>query len=108
VPTDEEWTELTTFLGGEDVAGGKLKAKGTTYWLSPNNASNESGFSALPGGYRDVTGQFEYIGHSGWWWTSTELDEWSYWVRFMAFSHTMTVRTFLFSTSGLSFRCIKD
>ncbi|MFN6072835.1 MAG: fibrobacter succinogenes major paralogous domain-containing protein, partial [Bacteroidota bacterium] len=51
VPTDAEWTTLTTELGGESVAGGKMKSIGTAYWNSPNTgATNESGFSALPGG----------------------------------------------------------
>jgi uncharacterized protein (TIGR02145 family) len=109
VPSDEEWTILTTYLGGEDIAGGKLKAKGTTYWLSPNTgATNESGFTALPGGYRIGNGQFEYIGHSGWWWTITEFDEWSFWLRAMVYGHTMTIRTFYGSTSGLSIRCVQD
>ena len=57
LPTDEEWTILTDFLGGENVAGGKMKEVGTTLWDSPNNgATNESGFTALPGGYRNTNG----------------------------------------------------
>lgn len=53
VPTDTEWTILTDYLGGESVAGGKLKSIATSYWNSPNiGATNESGFSALAGGYR--------------------------------------------------------
>ena len=53
VPTDSEWTELSDYLGGDDVAGGKMKETGTTHWLSPNtDANNESGFTGLPGGYR--------------------------------------------------------
>jgi len=51
VPTDAEWTTLIDYLGGEGVAGGKMKSTGTQYWLSPNtDATNESGFSGLPGG----------------------------------------------------------
>ena len=72
VPTDVEWTTLTTFLGGESVAGGKLKEAGTAHWTSPNTgATNESGFTALPGGFRGAQGTFYYIGHWGEYWTST-------------------------------------
>jgi uncharacterized protein (TIGR02145 family) len=72
VPSDEEWTTLTTFLGGESVAGGKLKEVGTSHWISPNNyATNSSGFTALPGG-NYIDGMFFNIGGSGSWWSSTE------------------------------------
>ena len=81
VPSDAEWTTLITYLGGEDVAGGKLKEAGTTHWDSPNTgATNESGFTALPGGYTyldtNLGGTFVCIGGSGGgsgiWWSSTE------------------------------------
>jgi uncharacterized protein (TIGR02145 family) len=73
VPTDAEWTILTTFLGGESVAGGKMKETGLTHWTSPNAAAtNESGFSALPGGYRYYQGSWLAINSFGGWWTSTE------------------------------------
>jgi uncharacterized protein (TIGR02145 family) len=53
VPTDREWTILTDFLGGESIAGGKLKETGTTHWTTPDTiATNETGFTALPGGGR--------------------------------------------------------
>jgi len=71
VPTDAEWTALTDFLGGESVAGGKLKETGTLHWNSPNTgALDEAGFTALPGGFRDS--QFSQIGNLGYFWTSTE------------------------------------
>jgi uncharacterized protein (TIGR02145 family) len=70
VPTDAEWTTLTTYLGGESVAGGKLKETGTAHWTSPNiGATNESGFTALPGGDRIYDGTFYTIGSYGWWWS---------------------------------------
>jgi uncharacterized protein (TIGR02145 family) len=73
VPTDAEWTILSTYLGGESVAGGKLKETGTTHWMSPNlGASNESGFTALPGGDRSSSGTFYNIRYQGYWWSSTE------------------------------------
>ena len=65
VSTDAEWTTLTTFLGGTSIAGGKLKENGTIHWNSPNvGATNETGFSALPGGYRLNSG-FYGAGDSG-------------------------------------------
>jgi uncharacterized protein (TIGR02145 family) len=73
VPSDEEWTKLTNYLGGEMYAGDRLKEIGTDYWVSPNTgATNESGFTALPGGFRYYDGLFHDFGFSGYWWTSTE------------------------------------
>ena len=63
VPTEDDWTALTTYLGGEDVAGGKLKEAGTTHWWAPNEgATNSSGFTALPGGDRYDNGSFDGFG----------------------------------------------
>ncbi|MGM0667339.1 MAG: fibrobacter succinogenes major paralogous domain-containing protein [Bacteroidota bacterium] len=76
VPSDDEWTALTDFLGGEEVAGGKLKEAGTEHWYSPNTgATNESGFTGLPGGYRSNGGQYYSMGWTGNWWTSTIVDD---------------------------------
>jgi uncharacterized protein (TIGR02145 family) len=72
VPSDSEWSVLTTFLGGDSVAGGKLKEVGAAHWLSPNtDATNETGFSALPGGCRDYDGTFSNVGGRGNWWSAT-------------------------------------
>jgi len=72
VPSDGEWTALTDFLGGESIAGGKLKETGISHWLSPNTgATNESGFTALPGGFRGAQGICYHIGYWGNFWTST-------------------------------------
>ncbi len=72
VPTEAEWNTLINYLGGVDAAGGKLKQAGTALWLSPNTgATNESNFTALPGGGRKHTGEFEARGSFGVWWTST-------------------------------------
>ena len=76
VPTTEEWTTLTSVLGGESVAGGKLKETGSTHWVSPNaGATNETGFTALPGGYRSIFGAFEGIGSYCAWWSATEYGD---------------------------------
>src|ERR1035437_4836347 len=73
VPTDTEWSTLLKYLGGEGVAGGKLKETGLTQWLSPNTgATNESGFTALPGGFLFFDGTFKYVCYCGVWWSSTE------------------------------------
>lgn len=75
VPTDAEWTTLITYLGGENVAGGKLKEQGTSHWLSPNTgATNETGFTALPGGGRTSDGIFGGIVKLELWWSVPEID----------------------------------
>lgn len=72
LPTDAEFTILTTYLGGVDVAGGKMKETGTTHWTTPNTgATNESGFTLLPGGFRGYTGGFSLLGDRGSLWSST-------------------------------------
>lgn len=73
VPTDAEWLTLTTYLGGEDIAGGKLKEEGTTHWTSPNTGANdEVGFKALPGGHRASNGTFDYLEYRVYWWSATQ------------------------------------
>jgi len=73
LPSDAEWTELTDYLGGEDVAGGKLKEAGYDHWQSPNlGATNETGFTALPGGYCEFSNNFVGIGNCGYWWSATK------------------------------------
>ena len=73
VPSDDEWLTLIKYLGGQSVAGGKLKESGTIHWNSPNtSANNESGFTALPGGIREqIQGAFDKIGLNGYWWSGT-------------------------------------
>jgi uncharacterized protein (TIGR02145 family) len=111
VPTDDEWTTLTTYLGGEVVAGGKLKETGLTHWITLNSgATNETGFTALPGGDRLLNGKYEYIGLSGVWWTSTEnsaVNAWA-WDRNMLFSDTNVHRSATYKQDGFSVRCLKD
>ena len=75
VPSDAEWATLIEVLGAEGIAGGKLKETGTTHWISPNNyATNQSGFTALPGGDRNYDGAFNGIGVYAAWWSSTGTD----------------------------------
>jgi len=73
IPSDAEWATLINYLGGRDLAGSKLKETGNTHWLTENtDATNESGFTALPGGYRTtgILGNFMYLGYYAKFWTS--------------------------------------
>lgn len=76
VPTDEDWNQLTDFLGGLTAASAKLMETGTSHWTGPNSlATNESHFTAVPGGYRSgVYGKFFSMGQNTTWWSSTSLD----------------------------------
>ncbi|MBM2816458.1 MAG: hypothetical protein HW421_3220 [Ignavibacteria bacterium] len=109
VPSDAEWTTLTTFLGGDSVAGGKLKEAGTLHWRSffPC-ATNESGFSALPGGYRIWDGIFMNIGCIGHWWSSSKENAVDSWLRILNFSNTNINRFEAENFYGSSVRCIKN
>lgn len=110
VPTDAEWSELIDYLGGELVAGGKLKEVGTLHWNSPNNgATNESGFTALPGGYRDDDGSFDGIGNRGFLWSSTENGDYA-WSRSLGYAngYCLGKNDNFFREYGFSVRCIKD
>ena len=76
LPTDAEWKQLTSYIGGYSYAGGVLKEIGTTHWVSPNSgATNEFGFTALPGGTRYYDGTFKRIGEYGYWWSATEISD---------------------------------
>jgi trimeric autotransporter adhesin len=77
-PSDIEWTTLTDFLGGLNVAGGKLKEAGKSHWKSPNTgATNESGFSGLPAGYRAYSAGYLDLLHIGDFWSSTIYPLWN-------------------------------
>jgi len=109
VPSDEEWTILTTFLGGESVAGGRLKEAGTLHWNTPNaGADNSSGFTALPGGARGMDGSFFTGGQYGHWWTATETDDATAREFSMDYNKTIVTSGNLFKIFGFSVRCLKD
>lgn len=109
VPTDAEWTTLTTELGGESVAGGKMKSVGTAYWNSLNTgATNESGFSALPGGYRTVDGSFYDIRNLAFFWSATEYDYGLAWNRNLYYHNGSVNRSINLKSFGASVRCLRD
>jgi uncharacterized protein (TIGR02145 family) len=109
VSIDLEWATLITYLGGESVAGGKLKETGTTHWRGPNSgAKNESGFTALPGGSRYTNGLFFTIKNIGYWWTFTENTTLDGWYRCMYNGNNAVSRNYFDSTNGFSVRCVRD
>jgi uncharacterized protein (TIGR02145 family) len=110
IATDEEWTTLINFLGGESITGEKLKEAGLAHWISPNTgATNESGFTALPGDLRDYHGWFNnYIGTKGHWWSSTEDDTTYSWVRYMYYNFGGVNRYLNNKKNGFSVRCVWD
>jgi uncharacterized protein (TIGR02145 family) len=108
VPSDSEWTVLADYLGGDTVAGGKMKA--TTLWDKPNTgADNSSGFTALPAGYRSLGGAFSGLGVGGYFWSSTEDGSDSAWYRDVGYDYSEVGRGYGGDKgSGLSVRCVGD
>jgi uncharacterized protein (TIGR02145 family) len=110
VPSDNDWTVLTDFLGGLYVAGGKMKEAGTNHWVEPNlGADNTSGFTALPTPYRFYSGTYFFNGAEGEWWASDQFDETSVYTRGLK-SKTKAIRRFdaAFRQDGYCVRCLKN
>jgi len=110
VPTGSEYLSFQNFLGGSDVAGGKIKETGTTHWLDPNVlATNESGFTALGGGHRHYDGKFDRMLYNAMIFTSTESSS-TYARAFYLwhFNKKSNVSSGQFKTYGFSVRCLKD
>lgn len=110
IPTDKEWTILTDYLGGEEVAGGKLKEAGTTHWESPNiAATNESGFTGLPGGYRiGSNGLFPSLGSGHFWSVQESLSSVAL-PRVLFYDiANVGLGSFFTMAIGYSVRCLKD
>jgi uncharacterized protein (TIGR02145 family) len=109
VPTDAEWTQVTNCLGGESVAGGKMKSTGTSLWQSPNTAAtNESDFTGLPGGSRNGNGSFYAIGSSGFWWSSSEESTATAMERYLNYNDSNVYRYANSKWNGYSVRCLRD
>ena len=109
-PSDGEWITLTTHIGGVYVAGGKMKSTGTTLWTSPNTgATNESGFTGLPGGYRYSDGSFFSIRNYAFFWSAAEYDNFNAWYRSLNAINGNVYRFYNnFKSVGASVRCLKD
>jgi uncharacterized protein (TIGR02145 family) len=109
LPSDIDWTTLTSYLGGINIAGGKVKEPGYIHWLSPNTgANNECGFTALPGGFRFSNGSYSSLGSITYIWSSTEESSLHSWVRDIDYNNTKINRTADHKTAGFSVRCLKD
>ncbi len=109
IPSDDEMQTLADYLGGYDVAGGKLKEIGTTHWLSPNTgATNESGFTALPSGSRYLNGSFHNIGYGTYFWSSIESNSEYAWSRSLYHYLSEFYRNDINKHAGYSVRCVRD
>lgn len=108
VPSDAEWTTLTNYLGGEKIAGGKLKDKGLKHWRKPNEkATNSSGFTALPSGSRNNAGSFNETSSASFW-TATESSGNKAWSRYISFDWGDIIRSSKLKNGGFGVRCIQD
>jgi uncharacterized protein (TIGR02145 family) len=109
VPSDSEWVALEIYLGGDTIAGSKLKSTGNIYWANPNTlADNSTGFSGLPGGGRLTDGHFSLINTIGQYWTSTSYETYMAWSRTLEYNSGIVFRSPNGKTVGFSVRCIKD
>jgi uncharacterized protein (TIGR02145 family) len=109
VPSYAEWTTLRTYLGDNNLAGGKLKETGLSHWLSPNiNATNETGFTALPAGYRDGNGVYFHIGNNSFWWNSNEYNATEARMNLLSNSSGYINFSLYGKMIGSSVRCLKD
>lgn len=107
IPTTPEWTTLTTFLGGIGIAGGKMKQEGLCRWFTPNTgATNESGFTGLPGG-ANFGGTFSELQTYGIWWSSTSITTVNQ-VIFILYNDVNVTISGSFNSEGHSVRCLID
>jgi uncharacterized protein (TIGR02145 family) len=106
IPSDEEWTILTDFLGGIEIAGQKMKSK--EGWAENGNGDNSSGFNGLPGGYCYDDGNFYRMTDYGYFWSSSEDDADYAWYRSLYNGNTRVYRTGRYKNFGMSVRCLRD
>ena len=106
IPTDAEWRKLTDFLGGEVVAGSKMKS--TSGWENNGNGTNSSGFSVLPGGSRNYSGYCFNIGLHGDWWSASEVITYNAYYRNLYYYSDYLSRFSSLKEIGFSVRCLRD
>lgn len=109
IASNAEWSTLRDYLGGSLVAGGKLKEAGLTHWLEKNeSATNESGFTALPGGERNSIGIFNLAGVIGCWWSSDYCDDYTSYDWNMLNNKGNIGNGSTYKAFGFGVRCVKD
>jgi len=109
LPNDNDWTTLSNYLGGVNIAGGKLKEAGITHWTTPNaGATNETGFTALPGGLRSYNGAYTFGGSNGFWWSSSEYSSTNALDRDMDYRFIGFFWNYNIKSYGFSVRCLRD
>jgi len=115
VPSDAEWTVLTTYLGGESVAGSKMKSvRGWNDWkdkygeIQNGNGDNSSGFNALPGSTRNFNGSFDFIRYTAFFWSATENDFNYAWNRNLNYNLGNVNMIYYNNSVGASVRCLRD
>jgi uncharacterized protein (TIGR02145 family) len=107
IPTKQEWSNVIIYLGGDMVAGGKLKTM--DLWLTPNTgATNESGFNGRPAGYRTQSGDFTFLGQFTSWWTAKEHDSTTAVERSLGYNYPDSYMYFYDKHYGMSVRCVKN
>ncbi len=109
VSTDDDWQMAEAYLGGTDVAGGKMKEADTLHWASPNiEATNSSRFTGLPGGMRDPDSKFDYVVEFGMWWANSEYNTSFVWSTYLWNLATHVDHNPIPKNYALSIRCVKD
>ncbi|NND32783.1 MAG: hypothetical protein HKN76_09345 [Saprospiraceae bacterium] len=109
IPTATDWVALINFLGGANLAGGKMKETSLRYWNSPNtSATNESGFTGLPSGLRGFNGSFLFQGNSGSWWSSSSDGTLDVYMQSISYNSGISSPYYEDRRSGISVRCIKN
>lgn len=109
VPSYGEWATLIDYLDEQYIPGAKLKETATTHWITPNaGADNSTGFTALPGGNREVDGVFNYIGYHGSWWSTDEYLSDYAWNQYLFYDSSSFIGTFVMKKLGISVRCVMD
>jgi uncharacterized protein (TIGR02145 family) len=110
LPTEEDWLVLSRHLGGEKVAGGSMKNM-SPYWVSLHEeASNESGFSALPGGYleKPKDASYPFMGEMGFFWSTRERSRTEAWFYYVKYDNTLLKAGNGKKEFGMSVRCLQD